>query len=171
LRNFDSCPLTLESVHSAEILRDRIVVDGRVYGDVFDDEKTEAGKREVPFDKRDVLFAAIRRMWAGDTRFHKPDDLILANKPGRPLDRQSLLSRHLKPITQTLGPPKTVDFRSHWTMHASLMRRFDARLKVARDNTGLAGGTGSFMLDGDSKTWWNERVEAVSRIVEAVVAK
>ena len=56
-------------------------------------------------------------------------------------------------------------------MHASLMRRFGARLEVARDNMGHAGGTGSITLDVYSKTWWNERVEAVSRVVEAVFAE
>jgi hypothetical protein len=53
-------------------------------------------------------------------------------------------------------------------MHASLMRRFGARLEVARDNMGHAGNTGSITLDVYSKTWWDERVEAVTRIVEAV---
>jgi hypothetical protein len=56
-------------------------------------------------------------------------------------------------------------------MHASLMRRYGARLEVARDNMGHAGSTGSITLDVYSKTWWNERVEAVSRVVEAVFAE
>jgi hypothetical protein len=56
-------------------------------------------------------------------------------------------------------------------MHASLMRRFGARLEVARDNMGHAGSSGSITLDVYSKTWWNERVDAVSRVVEAVFAE
>lgn len=56
-------------------------------------------------------------------------------------------------------------------MHAGLMRRFGARLEVARDNMGHAGSSGSITLDVYSKTWWNERVEAVSRVVEAVFAE
>ena len=56
-------------------------------------------------------------------------------------------------------------------MHACLMRRYGARLEVARDNMGHAGGTGSITLDVYSKTWWNERVEAVTRVVEAVFAE
>jgi len=56
-------------------------------------------------------------------------------------------------------------------MHASLMRRFGARLEVARDNMGRSGSSGSITLDVYSKTWWNERVDAVSRIVEAVFAE
>ena len=56
-------------------------------------------------------------------------------------------------------------------MHASLMRRYGARLEVARDNMGHAGTTGSITLDVHSNTWWNERVEAVSRVVEAVFAE
>jgi hypothetical protein len=53
----------------------------------------------------------------------------------------------------------------------SLMRRYGARLEVARDNMGHAGSTGSITLDVYSKTWWTERVEAVSRVVEAVFAE
>jgi integrase len=153
-----------------DILRDRIVVDERVYDDEFDDVKTDAGKRGVPFDNHGVVLAAIRRLWASNKKFRKPDDLVFANKVGKPLDRHNLLNRHLKQTAENLGLPRTVDFRSFRTMHASLMRRFGARLEVARDNMGHAGGTGSITLDVYSKTWWNERVEAVTRIVEAVFA-
>src|ERR1035437_879683 len=152
------------------ILRDRIVVDERVYDDEFDDVKTDAGKREVPFDKHGVILAAVQRMWASNKKFRKPDDLVFANKLGRPLDRHNLLNRHVKPVAEKLGLSKTVDFRSFRTMHASLMRRYGARLEVARDNMGHAGSSGSITLDVYSKTWWSERVEAVSRVVEAVFA-
>ena len=113
-----------------DILRDRIVVDERVYVDEFDDVKTDAGKREVPFDKHGVILTAIQRMWTSNKKFRRPDDLVFANKLGRPLDRHNLLNRHLKPVAEKLGLPKTVDFRSFRTMHASLMRRFGARLEV-----------------------------------------
>jgi integrase len=151
-----------------DILRDRIVVDERVYDNEFDDVKTEAGKREVPFDKHGVILAAVQRMWARNKKFRKPDDLIFANRSGKALDRHNLLHRHVKPVVEKLGLPKTIDFRSFRTMHASLMRRYGTRLEVARDNMGHAGSTGSITLDVYSKTWWNERVEAVSRVVEAV---
>jgi integrase len=154
-----------------DILRDRIIVDERVYDDEFDDVKTEAGKREVPFDKHGVILAAIQRMWTRNRKFRKPDDLVFANKTGRALDRHNLLHRHVKPVAEKLGIDRTVDFRSFRTMHASLMRRYGARLEVARDNMGHTGSTGSITLDVYSKTWWNERVEAVSRIVEAVFAE
>jgi hypothetical protein len=52
-------------------------------------------------------------------------------------------------------------------MRASLMRRYGARLEVARDNTGHSGGTSSIILDAYSMTWWNERIETVSKMVEA----
>ena len=154
-----------------DILRDRIVVDERVYDDEFDDVKTEAGKREVPFDKHGVILAAIQRMWVRNKTFRKPDDLVFANREGKALDRHNLLHRHVKPVAESLGVDRTVDFRSFRTMHASLMRRYGARLEVARDNMGHAGSTGSITLDVYSKTWWNERVEAVSRVVEAVFAE
>jgi hypothetical protein len=153
-----------------DILRDRIVVDERVYDKEFDDVKTDAGMREVPFDKHGVILGAVKRMWASNKKFRKPDDLVFANRIGKPLDRHNLLHRHVKPMAEELGLPKTVDFRSFRTMHASLMRRFGARLEVARDNMGHAGSSGSITLDVYSKTWWTERVEAVNRIVEAVFA-
>src|ERR1019366_358504 len=109
-----------------DILRDRIVVDERVYDDEFDEVKTDAGKREVPFDKHGVLLAAVQQMWATNKNFRKPDDLVFANKVGK---------------------------------------------EVARDNMGHAGSSGSITLDVYSKTWWSERVEAVSRVVEAVFAE
>jgi integrase len=151
-----------------DVLRDRIIVDERVYDDEFDDVKTGAGKREVPFDRHGVILAACKRMWARNTKFRKPDDLVFANKFGRPLDRHNLLFRHLKKTAEKLGLPKGVDFRSFRMMHASLMRRLGGRLEVARDNMGHAGSTGSITLDVYSKTWWDERVDAVTRIVEAV---
>ncbi len=153
-----------------DILGDRIVVDERVYDDEFDEVKTEAGKREVPYDGHGVILGAVQKMWASNTKFRKPDDLVFANQAGKALDRHNLLHRHVKPVAERLGLTKTVDFRSFRTMHASLMRRFGARLEVARDNMGHAGGTGSITLDVYSKTWWDERVEAVTRVVEAVFA-
>ena len=141
--------------------RDRIVVDERVYDNKFDDVKTDAGKREVPYDKHGVILGAIREMWARNKEFRKPDDLVFANRVGKALDRHNLLHRHVKPVAERLGLDKTIDFRSFRTMHASLMRRFGARLEVARDNMGHAGSSGSTTLDVYSKTWWNERVEAV----------
>jgi len=75
-----------------DILCDLIVVDERVYDDEFDDVKTEAGKREVPFDKHGVILAAVLRMWASNKKFRKRDDLVFANKFGKPLDRHNLLS-------------------------------------------------------------------------------
>jgi len=154
-----------------DVLRDRVVVDERVYDDEFDEVKTSAGDREVPFDRHGVILAAIQRMWTRNTNFRKPDDLVFANRMGKPLDRHNLLHRHLKPVAISLGLPPTIDFRSFRTMHASLMRRFGARLEVERDNMGHAGNTGSISLDVYSKTWWEERVEAVTRIVEAVLTE
>jgi integrase len=151
-----------------DILPDRIIVDERVYDDEFDDVKTEAGEREVPFDRHGVILGAIQVMWDRNKDFRKPDDLVFANAKGNPLDRHNLLHRHLKPVATKLGLPTTIDFRSFRTMHASLMRRMGGRLEVARDNMGHAGSTGSITLDVYSKSWWDERVDAVTRVVEAV---
>ena len=151
-----------------DILADRITVDERVYDDEFDEVKTDAGEREVPFDKHGVILAALKRMWTSNKKYRRPEDLVFANRRGNPLDRHNLLHRHLKPVAEKLGLSSDIDFRSFRTMHASLMRRLGARLEVARDNMGHAGNTGSITVDVYSKTWWDERVEAVTRIVEAV---
>ncbi len=151
-----------------DCLPDRIVIDERVYDNEFDDVKSEAGEREVPLDRHGVILGALRVMWQRNTKFRKPGDLVFANKVGRPLDRHNLLRRQLKPAVEKLGLPEGVDFRSFRTMHASLMRRMGGRLEVARDNMGHAGSTGSITLDVYSKTWWEERVDAVTRVVEAV---
>jgi hypothetical protein len=95
---------------------------------------------------------------------------VFDNEVGKPLDDHNLRHRHANTAAEKLGISTSLDFRSFRTMHASLMRRFGARLEVARDNIGHAGSSGSITLDVYSKTWWSERVEAVSRIVEAVFA-
>lgn len=150
------------------ISADRIHIVERVYDREFDDVKTEAGEREVPFDSIGAIASAVRRTW-DRSKFHGPDDLIFANKAGRPLDTHNLLHRHIKPSALKLGLPRTVDFRSFRTMHASLMRRTGARPEVARDNMGHSET--SMTLDGYSRTWWDERVDAVSRAVAAVFSE
>jgi integrase len=151
-----------------DVLVDRIIVDERIYDDEFDEVKTEAGNREVPFDRHKVILGALQIMWERNKKFRKPDDLVFANEVGKPLDRHNLLHRHLKKVAEKLELPKDLDFRSFRTMHASLMRRMGGRLEVARDNMGHAGNSGSITLDVYSKTWWEERVDAVTRVVEAV---
>lgn len=71
-------------------------------------------------------------------------------------------------MVEQLELPAGVDIRSFRTMHASLMRRMGGRLEVARDNMGHSCNSGSITLDVYSKTWWDERVDAVTRVVEAV---
>ncbi|PSH03124.1 MAG: hypothetical protein CXZ00_13955 [Acidobacteria bacterium] len=151
-----------------DILPGRIIIDERVYDDEFDDVKTEAGQREVPLDRHGVILRALQAMWERNKKFRKPNDLVFANSVGKPLDRHNLLRRHLKKAAEKLELPDRIDFRSFRTMHASLMRRMGGRLEVARDNMGHAGSTGSITLDVYSKSWWEERVDAVTRVVEAV---
>ncbi len=154
-----------------DVLPDRLIIDERVYEHVFDDAKTQAGKREVPFDRHGVILGALQAMWERNKQFRKPDDLVFASSDGRPLDRRNLFRRHLKKAVMKLGLPKEDDFRSFRTMHASLMRRMGGRIEVARDNMGHSGNTGSITLDVYSKTWWEERVDAVTRVVEAVMTE
>lgn len=146
---------------------DRISIVERVYDGEFDDVKTDAGEREVPFDKAGAMITALRQAWER-SKHRGAEDLVFANKAGKPLDTHNLLHRHVKPAAIKLGLPRTVDFRSFRTMHASLMRRTGARPEVARDNMGHSET--SMTLDGYSRTWWDERVDAVSRAVTAVFA-
>jgi integrase len=95
-------PGELLTLRRNDILRDRIVFDERVYDDEFDEVKTVAGDREVPFDRHGMILAAVKRMWARNTRFRKPEDLVYANRAARPLDRHNLLHRHLKPVAETM---------------------------------------------------------------------
>src|SRR6266436_5632377 len=63
---------------------------------------------------------------------------------------------------------RAVDFRSFRTMHSSLMLREGARPEVVRDNMGHANIDVTQNVYG--KSWWEERVDAVTRAVEAVSA-
>jgi hypothetical protein len=51
------------------MLRDRIVAEERVYDNGFDDVKADAGKPEVPFDKRGVILGVVRRMWDRNKKY------------------------------------------------------------------------------------------------------
>jgi integrase len=146
---------------------DRISIVERVYDGEFDDVKTDAGERDVPLDSTGMMAAALRQTWEHST-FHGPEDLVFANGAGHPLDTHNLLNRQLKPAAVKLGLPGTVDFRSFRKMHASLLRRTGARPEVLRDNMGHAGV--EVGLNIYSESWWDERVNAVSRAVAAVFA-
>jgi integrase len=147
--------------------RDRISIVERVYDGEFDDVKTDAGEREVPLDSTGMMAAALQATWER-SKFHGTEDLVFANKAGKSLDTHNLLHRHIKPAAAKLGLPKTVDFRSFRTMHASLMRRTGARPEAIRDNMGHSQV--SMTMDGYSRSWWDERANAVSQAVAAVFA-
>ena len=76
--------------------------------------------------------------------------------------------RHIKAAATKLGLSSAVDFRSFRTMHSSLMLREGARPEVVRDNMGHANIDVTQNVYG--KSWWEERVDAVTRAVEAVSA-
>jgi len=92
---------------------------------------------------------------------------VFATRKGGPLGRRNLL-RHIKTAAIQLGFSKAVDFRSFRTMHSSLMLREGARPEVVRDNMGHANIDVTQNVYG--KSWWEERVDAVTRAVEAVSA-
>jgi integrase len=101
-----------------------------------------------------------------DTTCHTTD-LVFSTRKGGVLGRRNLL-RHIKAAARKLGLSKAVDFRSFRTMHSSLMLREGARPEVVRDNMGHANIDVTQNVYG--KSWWEERVDAVTRAVEAVSA-
>lgn len=76
------------------------------------------------------------------------------------MNRRNLLRRQLKPTIKKLGLPASTDFRSFRTMHSSLMSSIGVRPEVTRDNMGHA--TVDVTQNVYNRTWWEERVEAVS---------
>ena len=148
------------------IQADRITVEERLYEGEFDDVKTDAGEREVPFDMRGLLKSALIRRWNA-SKHRQPDDLVFSTRKGGPLGRRNLL-RHVKAAAVQLGLSKAVDFRSFRTMHSSLMLREGARPEVVRDNMGHANIDVTQNVYG--KSWWEELVNAVTRAVDAVSA-
>ena len=148
------------------ILVDRINIEERVYEGEFDDVKTDAGERAVPFDKRGLMKSALIGRW-NTSKHREPDDLVFCTRKGGLLGRRNLL-RHIKAASTQLELSKAVDFRSFRTMHSSLMLREGARPEVVRDNMGHANIDVTQNVYG--KSWWEERVEAVTRAVDAVSA-
>jgi integrase len=143
---------------------DRIKIEERVYEGEFDDVKTDAGEREVPFDRVGSMKSALIGRWNA-SQHRNPDDLVFSTRKGGVLGRRNLL-RHIKAAAIKLGLSKAVDFRSFRTMHSSLMLREGARPEVVRDNMGHANIDVTQNVYG--KSWWEERVDAVTRAVEAV---
>jgi integrase len=144
---------------------DRIEIVERFYEGEFDDTKTEAGHRSIPLDSFGILRAVLDATWQR-SKYRKPEDLVFANKRGGAVDRRNLLRRHLKPAVKKLGLPPTVDFRSFRTMHSSLMSSVGVRPEVTRDNMGHS--TVDVTQNVYNKTWWEERVEAVSMAAATV---
>lgn len=146
------------------IQADRINIEERVYEGEFDDVKTDAGERQVPFDKCGSIKRALIGRWQA-SKHRQPGDLVFSTRKGDPLGRRNLL-RHIKTAATRLGLSKAVDFRSFRTMHSSLMLREGTRPEVVRDNMGHANIDVTQNVYG--KSWWEERVDAVTRAVEAV---
>jgi integrase len=146
-----------------DILADRVIVDERVYEGVLDEVKTDSGNREIPFDRSGLIQAALTGAWQR-SRFRNPEDFVFATSTGRTLERRNLLNRHIKPTVARLGLDASLDFRSFRTMHSSLMRRTGARPEIVRDNMGHSDV--DITLDVYSKSWWEERADAVSEVAE-----
>ncbi|PYX96678.1 MAG: hypothetical protein DMG71_05075 [Acidobacteria bacterium] len=144
---------------------DRVEVVERFYEGEFDDTKTDAGRRSIPLDSFGIMRSVLDATWQR-SKYRKPEDLVFANRRGGPVHRRNLLRRQLKPTVKKLGLPATVDFRSFRTMHSSLMSSVGVRPEVTRDNMGHANI--DVTQNVYNKTWWEERVEAVSMAAASV---
>ena len=160
LRIGEVAALRWERIHP-----DRIDVVERFYEGEFDDTKTDAGRRSIPFDSFGILRGVFDAMWQR-SRNRNPGDLVFTNTKGGPVSRRNLLNRQLKPTIRKLGLPPSVDFRSFRTMHSSLMSSIGVRPEVTRDNMGHA--TVDVTQNVYNRTWWEERVDAVSMAAATV---
>ncbi|MGE5113258.1 MAG: tyrosine-type recombinase/integrase [Acidobacteriaceae bacterium] len=160
LRIGEVTALRWERIHS-----DRIEIVERFYEGEFDDTKTDAGRRSIPLDSHGILRSVLDAAWQR-SKHRKPNDLVFCNAKGGPVNRRNLLRRHLKPTVTKLGLPAIVDFRSFRTMHSSLMSSIGVRPEVTRDNMGHS--TVDVTQNVYNRTWWEERVEAVSLAAASV---
>jgi integrase len=143
----------------------RLCASTRFYEGEFDDTKTDAGRRSIPLDSFGILRSVLESLWQR-SKHRNPGDLVFTIARGGPVNRRNLLRRQLKPTLKKLGLPATVDFRSFRTMHSSLMSSVGVRPEVTRDNMGHA--TVDVTQNVYNKTWWEERVEAVSMAAASV---
>src|SRR2546428_12925807 len=160
LRIGEIAALRWERIHS-----DRIDVVERFYEGEFDDTKTDAGRRSIPLDSFGILRSVLELLWQR-SKHRNPGDLVFTNARGGPGNRRNLLRRQLKPTLKKLGLPATVDLRSFRTMHSSLMSSVGVRPEVTRDDMGHA--TVDVTPNVYDRTWWEERVEAVSLAAASV---
>ena len=160
LRVGEIAALRWERIHP-----DRIDIVERFYEGEFDDTKTDAGRRSIPLDSHGILRGVLAAAWQR-SKHRNPGDLVLTNTKGGPVNRRNLLRRHLKPTLKKLGLPASVDFRSFRTMHSSLMSSIGVRPEVTRDNMGHANI--DVTQNVYNRTWWEERVEAVSMAAATV---
>jgi integrase len=142
------------------VLSNRMQIVERLYDDDFDEVKTEAGEREIPFDRQGLMKAVLQKAMK-KSPFKDPDDLVFSNRKGGPLNRRNLLKRQSKSTARKLGLPEGIDFYSFRKMHSTLMRKSGARAEVVRDNMGHSES--DVTLDIYSKSYWSERREAVSK--------
>jgi integrase len=160
LRVGEVAALRWERIHP-----DRIDIVERFYEGEFDDTKTDAGRRSIPLDSHGILRGVLDAAWQR-SKHRNPRDLVLTNAKGGPVNRRNLLRRQLKPTIKKLGLPASTDFRSFRTMHSSLMSSIGVRPEVTRDNMGHANI--DVTQNVYNRTWWEERVEAVSMAAATV---
>ena len=116
-----------------DILRDRIVVDERLWEGDLDVPKSISGMREIPFDRRGILQEAITRMWTG-TKHRKPEDFVFATRNGTPLQRRNVL-RHVKIRAQNVRVAQITSI-SPGSIRLGLMAREFEEIKQAERGEG-----------------------------------
>ena len=115
------------------------------------------------------FLARYRYMWERNKKFRKPDDLCSPTRSGKPLDRHNLLHRHLKKAAEKLGLPDD-DRLPQLPYHArepdAAYGRPSWRSPATTWVTRGAPAPSRWM--SIRRSWWDERVDAVTRVVEAV---
>jgi len=86
------------------------------YGRRFDDTKTDAGRRSLRSIPRNL--GGGYGQPGGGRSHRKPDDFIFTQRKRKPRERRKLLRRISTPQSKKLALPSTVDFRSHYQVHA-----------------------------------------------------
>jgi hypothetical protein len=110
-------------------------------------------------------------MWAANKKFRKPDDLVFANRHGKALDRHNFLHRHLKPAAEKLGLPSTLDFGASGRCTPASCVATARVLRSPLTTWAMQAGRAASLWMSIQRPGWDQRVDAVSRVVEAVFAE
>jgi integrase len=136
---------------------DRIEIVERFYEGEFDDTKTDAGRRSIPLDSHGILRAVLDATWQR-SKYHKPDDLVFTNAKGGPVNWQPAASSS-QTHGQEIGITRDRGFSE---LPHDAFEPDEQCGRPARSDAGQHHSTVDVTQNVYNRTWWEERVEAVS---------